>query len=519
MVGDPDDAFGDEATVPFVPVARPRSPLRRRCALVVPEIGDGDEALVLLTSGSTGAPKGVVLTHGNAWSNLTATVSAFRRDTRVTPIPDTPKPPNLIANPVSHTAGVVRLLFALYVGRSVVLLRKFDPAAAKAAIDTHGIDNLTINPAMLRMLLEGLPADADLGAVRYASSGTAPLPTALREAFEVRFGIPVLQAYGQTEAFGGIAIENVKDVLAGRRRARVRRSPAAGGRAARRRPRRATRRRASRASCGCARGRRPRGTSATRPTRRRSTPTAGSTPATWATSTTTATSSSPGGSRTSSSAAASTSSPRRSRPRSMADPAVREAVVLGVPDERLGEVPVAVVEADDDAEEILARAAAAARPVQATTPGRRRRRAATACPTARSTSARARRGSTSHSRSDERGDEVLNRSTPDSRRTSPARDRTRRRGEADGYDGLWVSEAGYDPFLQVLQAVEATQRATVGTAIAVAFGRTPLTLAHTAYDLARYCRGPVRARSRIAGEAAHRTSVLHAVVAAGGAHA
>jgi probable F420-dependent oxidoreductase len=61
--------------------------------------------------------------------------------------------------------------------------------------------------------------------------------------------------------------------------------------------------------------------------------------------------------------------------------------------------------------------------------------------------------------------------------------------EADGYDGLWVSEAGYDPFLQTLQAVEVTTRGTVGTAIAVAFGRTPLTIAHTAYDLARYSEG------------------------------
>jgi long-chain acyl-CoA synthetase len=182
------------------------------------EVDDGDEALVLLTSGSTGSPKGVALSHGAIWASLKATVSAFRRDSNPTPMPTTQKPPNLIANPLSHTAGVVRLLFALYVGRSVVLLRKFDARAAKAAIDRHGIDNLTINPTMLQMLLDDLPADADLGPVRYASSGTAPLTPALREAFEARFGIPVLQAYGQTEAFGGIAIENVKDVLAGYRR-------------------------------------------------------------------------------------------------------------------------------------------------------------------------------------------------------------------------------------------------------------------------------------------------------------
>jgi long-chain acyl-CoA synthetase len=181
-------------------------------------VAGSDTALVLLTSGSTGKPKGVVLTHDGAWANLRATVSAFRSDTAPTALANEPKPPNLIANPLSHTAGVVRLLFALYVGRSVALLRKFNGVVAKRLIDRHGIDNLTINPAMMRMLLDQIPVGERLGPVRYASSGTAPLPPALREEFESRFGIPVLQAYGQTEAFGGIAIESVKDVLSGRRK-------------------------------------------------------------------------------------------------------------------------------------------------------------------------------------------------------------------------------------------------------------------------------------------------------------
>lgn len=219
-----DDPALRDAVLPTIEVAR-LSPTDRletarladRFSLPADQAG-ADPALVLLTSGSTGQPKGVVLTHDNAWSNLAATVSAFRRDTRPSPITGDPKPPNLIANPLSHTAGVVRLLFALYVGRSVVLLRKFDGAATKRLVDRHGIDNLTINPAMLRMLLEQLPAGADLGPVRYVSSGTAPLTPALREAFEGRFGVPVLQAYGQTEAFGGIAIESARDVLKGRRR-------------------------------------------------------------------------------------------------------------------------------------------------------------------------------------------------------------------------------------------------------------------------------------------------------------
>ena len=61
--------------------------------------------------------------------------------------------------------------------------------------------------------------------------------------------------------------------------------------------------------------------------------------------------------------------------------------------------------------------------------------------------------------------------------------------EAEGYDGLWTGETSHDPFLQLLHASDATERVTLGTSIAIAFGRTPLTLAHTAFDLAQYSEG------------------------------
>jgi acyl-CoA synthetase (AMP-forming)/AMP-acid ligase II len=227
----PDDPVRDaDLTVPVVPSARfpdaehgaesGTDPVSAApVALPVPrDVAGSEPALVLLTSGSTGTPKGVLLTHDNAWANLRSTVSAFRSDVGPSPLPTVPKPPNLVANPLSHTAGIVRLLFALYVGRDVVLLRKFSGALAKKLVDAHGIDQLTLNPAMLRMLIDETRPGDDLGKVRYVSSGTAPLTPALREQFEQRFDVPVLQAYGQTEAFGGIAIESVKDVLAGRRR-------------------------------------------------------------------------------------------------------------------------------------------------------------------------------------------------------------------------------------------------------------------------------------------------------------
>jgi probable F420-dependent oxidoreductase len=61
--------------------------------------------------------------------------------------------------------------------------------------------------------------------------------------------------------------------------------------------------------------------------------------------------------------------------------------------------------------------------------------------------------------------------------------------EEGGYAGVWASEADHDPFLPLLSAAQATTRLQVGTAIAVAFARSPMTLAMTAHDLQRYSRG------------------------------
>jgi len=61
--------------------------------------------------------------------------------------------------------------------------------------------------------------------------------------------------------------------------------------------------------------------------------------------------------------------------------------------------------------------------------------------------------------------------------------------EARGYAGVWASEVDHDPFLPLLTAGQATTRLQVGTAIAVAFARSPMTLAMTAHDLQRYTRG------------------------------
>jgi len=64
-----------------------------------------------------------------------------------------------------------------------------------------------------------------------------------------------------------------------------------------------------------------------------------------------------------------------------------------------------------------------------------------------------------------------------------------RTAERDGYSGLWVGEAQHEPFLQCLQAANATESAVIGTSIAIAFARTPMTLANSAFDLNLYSKG------------------------------
>ena len=61
--------------------------------------------------------------------------------------------------------------------------------------------------------------------------------------------------------------------------------------------------------------------------------------------------------------------------------------------------------------------------------------------------------------------------------------------ERAGFDGIWTAETQHNPFLPLTLAAEHTQRASLGTAIAVAFARSPTTLAHIAWDLQRYSQG------------------------------
>jgi len=175
-----------------------------------------DVAAVYFTSGTTAAPKGIVHTHRRLAEGARTTASAYARDPGFRPrVAPGERPPSISFSPFGHMAGLGRMIFRIYVGRSLLLVPKFDVGVVRDLAARYPLDTLQLTPAMVHALAF-TGDDIALGSLRYITSGTAPLPIATREAFERRYGVPVLQAYGSTE--GGItALERYEDAVAGRR--------------------------------------------------------------------------------------------------------------------------------------------------------------------------------------------------------------------------------------------------------------------------------------------------------------
>ncbi|MUL80777.1 MULTISPECIES: class I adenylate-forming enzyme family protein [unclassified Mycolicibacterium] len=164
------------------------------------DAGRPEVAVRMLTSGTTGPPKRVDLTY-----DMLAR-SVFGRDPENSPAPTELRRGVAIVNsPLVHVGGVFRVLLCIAEARSFVLLPKFELQRWVDAVREHQPRAVSLVPAALRMVLHSELTRDDLAGVRAVTSGTAPLSADDADAFTEKFGIPVLTSYAATEFGGGVA--------------------------------------------------------------------------------------------------------------------------------------------------------------------------------------------------------------------------------------------------------------------------------------------------------------------------
>jgi long-chain acyl-CoA synthetase len=191
---------GDLVPVDYAgPVSRFTGLLEKGAAPQAHPIADPNDAIAVLqyTGGTTGLPKGAILTH----ANLTAATHQIWLTTQVDPPVMTFGHERLLAvlPPFHVYALVVNMLFGVKMGAAIVLHTRFDMAAVLHDISARKITIFCGVPTMFVGMLQAAGAKLDLSSLRLCNSGGAPLPMEVQDRFQQISGTSLNEGWGMTE--------------------------------------------------------------------------------------------------------------------------------------------------------------------------------------------------------------------------------------------------------------------------------------------------------------------------------
>jgi acyl-CoA synthetase (AMP-forming)/AMP-acid ligase II len=167
-----------------------------------------DDALQLYTSGTTGRPKGAVMTHGSILSSRHRGEEVELREWQK-PIPGEV---TLLAMPCFHISGTGTGIGTIASGTCSIVLPEYDPTQALDLIARYNISKIFLVPAAIQIMLNHpRVGEVDFSRLKFITYGASPIPLELMRAAMERFGCGFVQMYGMTETSGTIVTLDPED--------------------------------------------------------------------------------------------------------------------------------------------------------------------------------------------------------------------------------------------------------------------------------------------------------------------